>query len=341
MRANRTITTKTARRIIGLGCSCGLLALSPIAAVTAPPPAPAGYVWQAIPQLTDEFNGTSLDAGKWLNYHPYWTGRDSTFDPTIVSVGGGCLALRSTATSLTNIRAACVSSKTKAATSGCYCEASVRASKLSMMSSFWFQGSYSEIDVIENIGASVNSPGNNLYMFMNTHYFPNGWNSDQSTSCRWRMPTGCEAEFHTYGVWWKDARNLTLYHNDLAVTNITTRGDFVENQYLFFDTEVFSWEGIPTLASLQDATKNTMDVDWLRSWKLVPVTTKPTNLTASVTGGQLVVSWPADHIGWTLQVQTNPLTVGIGTNWISLTNSLTTNLLVDPMDQAKIGRAHV
>jgi hypothetical protein len=320
-------------RIVAPGILGALLTVAANAALAGPPMPPLGYTWQPIAELTDEFNGTSLDTNKWLNYHPYWSGRGSTFDPANVSLGNGGLALQSTATTVTNIRAACVSSKTKAAASGCYYEASVMASKLSMTSSFWFQGSYSEIDVTETLGASLRNPGGNLLMPMNTHYFTNGWGSDIYTSRQWNMPTGCEAEFHTYGVWWRDSRNLTMYHNGTAVADISPGGDFLESQYMFFDTEVFSWEGTPTLASLQDPTRNTMYVDWVRAWKLVPVATNSPSLTASVSNGNLLVSWPQDHVGWTLQVRTNSQPAGPGTNWSPMINSRTTNLMVDPIDR--------
>lgn len=38
---------------------------------------------------------------------------------------------------------------------------------------------------------------------------------------------------------------------------------------MFFDTEVFTWHGWPTQASLLDPQKNTMLVDWVRPWQLV------------------------------------------------------------------------
>jgi len=50
---------------------------------------------------------------------------------------------------------------------------------------------------------------------------------------------------------------------------MTTGGPFDEPQYLFFDTEVFTWDGLPTIESLQDPARNTMQVDWARGWKLV------------------------------------------------------------------------
>jgi hypothetical protein len=58
------------------------------------------------------------------------------------------------------------------------------------------------------------------------------------------------------------------------------------------------------------------------------IASNPTNLLASAVDGQLIVSWPADHIGWRLQVQTGALTSGLGTNWtdvpgVALTNQST------------------
>jgi autotransporter-associated beta strand protein len=50
----------------------------------------------------------------------------------------------------------------------------------------------------------------------------------------------------------------------------------------------------------------------------------PTNLTASVSGSQLTLSWPATHQGWILQAQTNALTAGLTTptnTWFDVTGS--------------------
>ena len=58
-----------------------------------------------------------------------------------------------------------------------------------------------------------------------------------------------------------------------------------------------------------------------------------TNLNFQITGNQLQLSWPQDHQGWELQIQTNDLSSGIGTNWITVPNStnvITTNILISP-----------
>lgn len=71
----------------------------------------------------------------------------------------------------------------------------------------------------------------------------------------------------------------------------------------------------------------------LVSGGLNPVATNPTNITLSVSGNTLNLSWPADHTGWTLQVQTNSLSTGLGTNWVDLPGSTTvnsTNIVMNP-----------
>lgn len=55
------------------------------------------------------------------------------------------------------------------------------------------------------------------------------------------------------------------------------------------------------------------------------VATNPTNITFSVSNGALTLSWPADHTGWRLQTQTNPLLTGLWTNWFDVPGSTGTN----------------
>ncbi len=64
------------------------------------------------------------------------------------------------------------------------------------------------------------------------------------------------------------------------------------------------------------------------------VNTTPTNLTVVAAGGQLTLSWPADHIGWRLQAQTNALNVGLRSNWADVAGSTTVNQMSFPMNPA-------
>jgi autotransporter-associated beta strand protein len=63
------------------------------------------------------------------------------------------------------------------------------------------------------------------------------------------------------------------------------------------------------------------------------VNTNPTNITAAVSGSTLTLSWPASHLGWSLQAQTNNLGVGLSNNWVTVPGSAaitSTNITIDP-----------
>ena len=45
------------------------------------------------------------------------------------------------------------------------------------------------------------------------------------------------------------------------------------------------------------------------------VATNPTNISYSLNGNSLTLTWPGDHLGWILQGQTNGLNIGVSNNW--------------------------
>jgi len=64
---------------------------------------------------------------------------------------------------------------------------------------------------------------------------------------------------------------------------------------------------------------------------------QPTNLVLQASGGHLQLSWPQDHLGWRLQIQTNTLGLGLATNWVTVPNStnvMATNIVVNPTNGA-------
>ena len=77
---------------------------------------------------------------------------------------------------------------------------------------------------------------------------------------------------------------------------------------------------------------------------MTTVNTNPTNITATVSGGNLNLSWPADHTGWRLLVQTNHLAAGISSNtndWMTVPGSAgidQTNIPMDPTKPAEFYR---
>jgi autotransporter-associated beta strand protein len=74
----------------------------------------------------------------------------------------------------------------------------------------------------------------------------------------------------------------------------------------------------------------------------IVISTASPPVTAMVQAGKtLNLSWPSAYVGWQLQCQTNPLDVGLSTNWISLYGTEASNfcaLAVDPGKPAEFFR---
>jgi len=65
-----------------------------------------------------------------------------------------------------------------------------------------------------------------------------------------------------------------------------------------------------------------------------PVPTTPTNITYSVSNGEINFSWPTSYRGWILQQQTNGADAGLGTNWVDVAgsgNAEFTNIAINPL----------
>lgn len=72
-----------------------------------------------------------------------------------------------------------------------------------------------------------------------------------------------------------------------------------------------------------------------------PVSARPTAATVPRIGaafdantGQLALNWPSDHTGWILQAQTNSPGSGLGTNWVTISGTDSTNQIVLPVKRA-------
>lgn len=122
----------------------------------------------------------------------------------------------------------------------------------------------------------------------------------------------------------------TLTVNNLGSTNLVA-GDM----FTLFSTPVsgaFDTVNLPPLPDTSVMWTNRLAIDGTIA--VIPATTINTNipvLTNSVSAGSLTLSWPADHTGWTLQTQTNSLGMGLGTNWVDVPGSATTNAVSIPI----------
>ena len=67
---------------------------------------------------------------------------------------------------------------------------------------------------------------------------------------------------------------------------------------------------------------------------VVTVNTNSPVLTNVLSGTSLTLSWPADHLGWRLQTQTNSLSTGLSTNWFTWPNSTNVTSASIPINPA-------
>jgi autotransporter-associated beta strand protein len=130
--------------------------------------------------------------------------------------------------------------------------------------------------------------------------------------------------------------NSVTYGGVLALTNLSGTLTAADTFRLF---AAASYSG--AFASLSPAVPapglawntNTLATDG--TLRLVQtVNTTPTNIINQVSNNTLTLQWPADHIGWRLQAQTNGPDLGLGLNWVDVPGSPATNQLSFPLDPA-------
>lgn len=263
----------------------GIVALSVRA---DPPPAPEGFQWLENPAYTDEFNGTALDTGKWYDHHPRWKGRPpAMFMPENVSVGGGYLRLSNgmlpeKKEAFTMGGAAVVSKKVEAFYG--YYECRMKASSISMSSTFWMSHRgkdipgigrvAQELDIQETIGGAKKNKAFRTRMNSNTHV----WHNQESTSAgnHAEITPASDEAFHVYGCWWENATTVHFYWNGKHVGTVHPSTRYSETPFdspmhINMVTETYNWETPPTPEEINDPSINTTLIDWVRAYTLVPV----------------------------------------------------------------------
>jgi hypothetical protein len=83
----------------------------------------------------------------------------------------------------------------------------------------------------------------------------------------------------------------------------------------------FSLSPIPGYGAHLSNNVANLSVDVVITSVPTSIATNPTNITFSASSGNVNLSWPADHLGWILQVQTNSRSIGLSNNWIDVPGS--------------------
>ena len=239
---------------------------------------PEGSRWIPIPELTDEFNGKTLDAAKWHDHNPTWQGRPpGLFAKTNVTVKGGKLHLRAMAEDAPNapegyhtFTTAAVQSKTLVRYG--YFEIKCRPMKSKASSAFWFyhatDAEWTEIDVFEICGAGKEWEGK---YHTNAHVFRSPTvKRHQQNAGIWEAPFDFTAEDHIYALEWNE--KLIRWHVDGKVVRELENKHWHQELTLNFDSETMpEWFGLPDKAALPAI----FSIDYVRAWKAVPMESNP------------------------------------------------------------------
>jgi hypothetical protein len=122
----------------------------------------------------------------------------------------------------------------------------------------------------------------------------------------------------------------TMVYNGgtLLVTNVGTNAITSSSVFQIFSASSYTLLSAMTLTPTVPGPGLLWDTSQLAvdgTLRVALATPAPPTLTTTVSNGNLTLSWPADHVGWSLQAQTNRLTVGITNNWVTVPG--TTNAL--------------
>jgi autotransporter-associated beta strand protein len=136
--------------------------------------------------------------------------------------------------------------------------------------------------------------------------------------------------------------NTTVSNGTLAIavasiatnSTVTVAGGGAKLQLDFATTNrvgALVLNGVTQTSGVYNSTTGAPFITGLGSLEVVSTgPSGPATLTNSVSGGVLSLAWPAGQ-GWRLECQTNPLTVGLGTNWVEAAGSSVsnTNITID------------
>jgi len=231
---------------------------------------PPGDKWLPIPELTDEFKGTTLDAAKWHDHNPTWQGREpGLFSKGNVRVSGGMLHLSARAEELKNppkgyhsFTTAAV--KSKALVQYGYFEIRCRPMKSAASSAFWFYHStkeeWTEIDVFEICG--VGEKWKRKY-HMNAHVFHAPEVKEHiARDGEWTAPFDFAGDFHVYALEW--TKEKIIWSVDGKVVRELKNTHWHQPLHLNFDSETMpEWFGLPKTTDLP----STFSIDYVRSWR--------------------------------------------------------------------------
>ncbi len=168
------------------------------------------------------------------------------------------------------------------------------------------------------------------------------WSKDPtSTTEQWLLRAGLQnsaGELTLYGTSGSSLMGIT----STAATQVTATDNFSMSPTIVSEAGRYLYQASLGSAVADNSGKIPVFIDDYspattvnnRTWYdgvgyAVAINPNPTNILSSLNGTNLLLAWPASHLGWILQAQTNDVGTGISANWFDLNGSSAgTNLAV-------------
>lgn len=235
--------------------------------------------WEPIPELTDEFDGDTLDASKWHDHNPTWLGREpGFFSRDNVRVSDGKLQLHAKLEDLPGLPAGYHTFTTAAVQSKArilygYIEAKCKPMDSRVSSAFWLYAQdpvppakgktdwWTEIDIFEIAGRH---PKWDAQVHMAAHIMVTPEHGDKHVAFggKWVAPFRLADDYHTYGLEW-DADELR-YYVDGAVRHTLKNTYWRQPLHIDFNGETKeNWFGLPE----KDSLPAVFNIEYIRSWR--------------------------------------------------------------------------
>ncbi len=261
--------------------------------IQAQPTPPAGFKWEPVPEITDEFD--KWDDSKW--FKSLWNyGEPVQMRAENSGVSDGNLWIKATLDSgaIRWFETSRVYSRAQM-TYPMYTECSMKTAHISAYNTFWMNNgdinNRDEIDICEN-NSKPSRPGNEDWPYlMQSQYFLTVNRNDERAKGNFdnrnlsdsnpKKGIPWNEEYHTLGVWWKDKNNVQFYLDGEPAGSVTTTRDFTRKLNIIWDLWTIDqwWSGgVAAQEDLLNDSINTMKIDWIHTYTLVEdITTSITN----------------------------------------------------------------
>ncbi|MGJ8642375.1 MAG: glycosyl hydrolase [Luteolibacter sp.] len=264
-------------------------------------PKPAGKNWTPVSNMSDDFEGESLDLTKW-QANPkgngwMWIGRPpGLFRAENVTVKNGKMnvtvsklpeAVELEGHQFTH-QGAIVRSH-HAGQKGWYFECKMKANATEMSSTFWLMTKGNipkrlELDIQECVGCVSDNAESWVkdwdQIFHSNLIHRTSRNNPTQVQRQGQKFTETKnhERFYVYGAWWKSADEVQFFLDGHYVYSITPSIEWDVPAFIQMAIEVYDWNPLPADGGLVEKgtwEQRTTQYDWVRTWRLVEGSPQP------------------------------------------------------------------